>query len=64
MEVLFLLLPLSLIAVVVAVVIFVRMNMGGQFDETEAAAFSVLMDDDTPAPPSATSFDRGQNPRK
>lgn len=47
METLFLLIPLSLVALIVAIIIFIRMNMTGQFDESEAAAWSVLMDDDS-----------------
>jgi len=50
METLYLLIPLSLVALVIAIIIFVRMNMTGQFDESETAAWSILMDDDT-APP-------------
>ncbi len=55
METLFLLIPLSLVALVVAIIIFIRMNMTGQFDESEAAAWSVLMDDDSPTDSSNTS---------
>ncbi|MGH1360711.1 MAG: cbb3-type cytochrome oxidase assembly protein CcoS [Burkholderiaceae bacterium] len=46
MEALFLLIPLSLLAVGVAVWIFLRMNASGQFDDAEGAAWRVLMDDD------------------
>lgn len=40
--------PLSLLAVGVAVLVFFRMNEGGQFDDDEGPAWSVLMDDDRP----------------
>ena len=48
MEALYLLVPLSVLAVGVAVWLFFRMNAGGQFDDTEGPAWSVLMDDDRP----------------
>ena len=48
MEAIYLLIPLSLIALMVAIAIFVRMNGSGQFEETESAAWSVVMDDDRP----------------
>ena len=48
-EALLLLVPLSLLAVGVAVLVFFRMNAGGQFDDDEGPAWSVLMDDDRPA---------------
>ena len=38
--------PLSLVAVGAAVLVFFRMNADGQFDDTEGPAWSVLMDDD------------------
>lgn len=47
MESLFLLIPLSLLAVVVAVYVFFRMNADGQFDDDQGPAMSILMDDDT-----------------
>ena len=49
MESLFLLIPLSLIGVGVAVWIFLRMNASGQFDDPEGPAWRVLMDDDRPS---------------
>jgi cbb3-type cytochrome oxidase maturation protein len=50
MEALFLLIPLSLVALGVAVWFFLRMNAGGQFDDAEGPAYSVLLDDDRGAP--------------
>lgn len=49
MESLYILVPLSLIAVVVAVFIFFRMNSAGQFDDDQGPAMSILLDDDRPA---------------
>ncbi|MBU6269832.1 MAG: cbb3-type cytochrome oxidase assembly protein CcoS [Betaproteobacteria bacterium] len=49
MEVLYLLIPLSLVIVAVAVWIFFRMSDSGQFDDPVGPAHSVLMDNDTPA---------------
>jgi len=46
MESLFILIPLSLIAVIVAVLIFFRMNSKGQFDDDQGPAMSILLDDD------------------
>ena len=58
MEALFLLVPLSLLAVGVAVWLFFRMNASGQFDDPEGPAWSVLMDDDRPqAPPGPAPSD-------
>jgi cbb3-type cytochrome oxidase maturation protein len=47
MESLFLLIPLSLVAVAVAVYVFFRMNADGQFDDDQGPAMSILMDDDS-----------------
>lgn len=49
MEALFLLIPLSLLALLGAVWIFLRMNGSGQFDDCDSRAVSILMDDDLPA---------------
>ncbi|MEZ5658533.1 MAG: cbb3-type cytochrome oxidase assembly protein CcoS [Burkholderiaceae bacterium] len=48
MEALFLLIPLSLIALGAAIWIFLRMNASGQFDDAEGPAYSILLDDDDP----------------
>ncbi|MEZ5659468.1 MAG: cbb3-type cytochrome oxidase assembly protein CcoS [Burkholderiaceae bacterium] len=60
MEALFLLIPLSLIALGVAVWFFLRMNAAGQFDDAEGPAYSVLLDDDSSAP--ATRADKPDKP--
>ena len=48
MESLFLLIPLSVMAVVVAVLVFFWMNKSGQFDDDQGPAWSILLDDDRP----------------
>ncbi len=50
MEALFLLIPLSLLALLAAIWIFLRMSAGGQFDDPEGPAWRVLLDDDSSAP--------------
>ncbi len=50
MESLFLLIPLSVLAIAVAVWIFFRMSDSGQFDDMDSPAHGVLLDDDRPAP--------------
>jgi cbb3-type cytochrome oxidase maturation protein len=63
MESLYLLIPLSLGIVALAVWLFFRMSDSGQFDDMEGPAHSILMDDDRPkarAPDAgATSAPRG-----
>ncbi|MEE9322350.1 MAG: cbb3-type cytochrome oxidase assembly protein CcoS [Granulosicoccus sp.] len=51
MESLYLLIPLSALAVVVAAIIFFRMNAGGQFEDDQGPAWSVLLDDDSVSQP-------------
>lgn len=48
MESLFLLIPLSMIAVILAIVVFFKMNASGQFDDDQGPAMSILLDDDSP----------------
>jgi len=48
MESLFLLIPLSLLLVGLAIWVFLRMSDTGQFDDMEGPAHSILMDDDRP----------------
>jgi cbb3-type cytochrome oxidase maturation protein len=47
-DALFLLIPLSVLALGVAAWLFLRMNSDGQFDEGDGPAWRVLMDDDSP----------------
>lgn len=53
MESLYLLIPLSVIGVGVAIWFFLKMNSSGQFDDDQGPAFSVLMDDDRPVKPAS-----------
>ena len=48
MEALYLLIPVSLAIVAIAVWLFFRMSDSGQFDDMEGPAHSILMDDDRP----------------
>ena len=62
MEALYLLIPLSLVLIAVAVWLFFRMSDSGQFDDMDGPAHSILMDDDRPRPkPDAAS--PGSEPR-
>ena len=66
MEALILLVPLSLVLVGLAVWLFLKMSDGGQFDDMEGPAHSILMDDDRPgadAKPAASSAqEEGRTP--
>ncbi len=48
MEALYLLIPLSLLIVVIALCAFFAMSDGGQFDDLEGPALRLLRDDDKP----------------
>lgn len=48
MEVLYLLIPLSVVLVFAIAVMFWMSVKGGQFDDLEGPGFKVLMDDDLP----------------
>jgi cbb3-type cytochrome oxidase maturation protein len=48
MEALYLLIPLSLVLVGLAIWVFFSMSESGQFDDMEGPAHSILMDDDRP----------------
>lgn len=49
MEIMYLLVPLSVVLVFVIGVVFWMSVRGGQFDDLEGPAYRVLMDDDRPA---------------
>ena len=51
MESLYLLIPLSLVIVAAAIWIFLRASTGGQFDDLDSPAHSILLDDDRPKAP-------------
>jgi cbb3-type cytochrome oxidase maturation protein len=50
MDILFLLIPLSLVIVGVIAWIMLWATKNGQFDDLEGPAHSIIMDDDTPHP--------------
>jgi cbb3-type cytochrome oxidase maturation protein len=60
MESLYLLIPLSLVIVAIAVWIFIRASETGQFDDLVGPAHSILMDDDRPR----SALDAGESHRK
>ncbi len=55
MEALYLLIPMSIVVVFVAIWIFFRASDGGQFDDLVGPGERILQDDDKPAPDSASS---------
>jgi cbb3-type cytochrome oxidase maturation protein len=58
MEILYLLIPLSVVLVFVIGVVFWAALRGGQFDDLEGPGFSILADDDRPPPPGKDSSGR------
>jgi cbb3-type cytochrome oxidase maturation protein len=48
MEILYLLIPLSLVLVALIAVIFLWAVKSGQFEDMEGPAYRILMDDDSP----------------
>lgn len=48
MESLYLLVPLSVLVVLLAIAVFWWMSGSGQFDDMEGPADRILLDDDTP----------------
>lgn len=50
MEILYLLIPLSLVLVLLVGVTFWWASKSGQFEDLEGPAYRVVMDDDTPRP--------------
>lgn len=66
MESLYLLIPLSVLAVGVAVWFFLHMSASGQFDDDQGPAWSILLDDDAvhddvPAPSTGVTASAGQD---
>jgi len=57
MSVIYIVLPLSLLLVVVAVGFFIWAARGGQFDDLETPAVRVLFDDEEPEPRPADQRD-------
>jgi cbb3-type cytochrome oxidase maturation protein len=50
MDILYLLVPLSVVLVVLIAAVFWWALRSGQFDDLEGPGFKVLLDDDTPSP--------------
>ena len=59
METLYLLLPLSLVFVALIGVVFWWAVYAGQFENTDEAAHSILVDDDTTVPQAGASRNKG-----
>ena len=51
MDILYLLIPLSLVFVAAIAVVFLWAVKSGQFEDMEGLAHRILMDDEYPAPP-------------
>jgi len=51
MDILFLLIPISVIFVALIAAVFIWAVKAGQFEDMEGPAHRILMDDDTPAKP-------------
>ena len=51
MEILYLLIPISVILIFLIVWVFLWAVKSGQFDDMEGPAHRILMDDDRPRPP-------------
>jgi cbb3-type cytochrome oxidase maturation protein len=55
MDILYLLIPLALVLLVIAIAAFVWASRSGQFDDLEGPAHRILMDDDDPRIPGRRS---------
>ena len=64
MDILYLLIPLSVVLVAVIVAAFLWAIRSGQFDDLEGPAHRILLDDDEqPAPPPTEGKDEGEDER-
>lgn len=61
MEILHLMVPIAIILVVIAIVIFFWAVRTGQFDDLERQGYSVLLDEDNEQPKSAAKKQQKQN---
>lgn len=59
MEIMYLLVPLSVVLVFLIGVVFWMSVRGGQFDDLEGPAYRILMDNDTPDPAPEGSAEPG-----
>ncbi len=62
MEILYLLIPLSLVLVFLIGVIFMWFLKSGQFEDLEGPAYRILMDNDRPQVKESSPLDRGGKP--
>ena len=62
MEILYLLIPLSLVIVFILGVVFWWSLKNGQFDDMEGPAYRILMDDDSPAADPRSDPGAGKTP--
>jgi cbb3-type cytochrome oxidase maturation protein len=62
MDILYMLVPLSLVLVFISVGVFLLMTKSGQFDDLEGPAHRILMDDDSvhPEPRDTADADAGR----
>jgi len=58
-EILYLLIPLSLVFVALAVALFFWAVKSGQFEDLEGPAYRILFDDEPRPPPTPDESDRG-----
>ncbi|RRQ22147.1 cbb3-type cytochrome oxidase assembly protein CcoS [Thiohalobacter thiocyanaticus] len=59
MDILYLLIPLALVLLVIAIGAFIWASRSGQFDDLEGPAHRILMDDDDPRIPGHKPPDAG-----
>jgi cbb3-type cytochrome oxidase maturation protein len=64
MESLYLLIPLSIVLVFVALWVYFKAADGGQFDDLVGPALRILQDDDTPAEAQPENEASGKAPRE
>ena len=58
MDILYLLIPLAVVIMIIAVAAFMWAVKSGQYEDLEGPAHRILMDDDDPRIPSARSADK------
>lgn len=63
MDVLYILIPISLLVMAIAVGVFIWAIRSGQYEDLEGPAHRILMDDDDPMIPRAPEPRSGKKPR-
>lgn len=63
MEILYLLIPLSLVLVLIIGIVFWWATKSGQFDDLSGPGFRILMDDDRPPAPNNTAQPESKEPQ-